>query len=373
MQNDLRGAYVPPHMRQSGGAEQHDSRQDTRGDSRGGDRSDRGGNRGGQDWANEGRGGDRGSNMTANSRWKESGDSDRGGSYGGDRGGYGGDRGGYGGDRGGYGGDRGGGGYGGDRGGYGGDRGGYGGDRGGYRGGDRGGGYSGGGGRGTARTNSLGFHGDDRPNRRVEEQLFNNPDSQTAGINFDKYDDIPVEVSEGCPEGMAEFSPDVIGEALYKNVILSKYLKPTPVQKFSIPIGASGSDMMACAQTGSGKTAGFLFPMISSMLKTGAHPTPSSSSSRGVYPTALILAPTRELASQIWEESQKFLYCTGIRSLCVYGGANIHNQLKDLDRGADLLVATPGRLVDLIERGRVKLDIIRFLCLDEADRMLDMG
>ena len=352
MQNDAH-TYVPPHLRQRGGAEQGrgGDRDGGRGGDRGGDR--RGG--GGRDWASEGRGGDRGGGgMSANSRWQEGGD-DRGGGYGG---GYGGDRGGYGGDRGG--------GYGGDRGG------GYGGDRGGGYGGSRGG-YGGGGGRRGARANALGFHGDEKPNRRLEEQLFNNPDAQTAGINFDKYDDIPVEVSEGCPEGIGEFSPEVIGEALYKNVTLSGYLKPTPVQKFSVPIGASGADMMACAQTGSGKTAGFLFPMISSMLKTGALPIPNSSSSRGVYPTALILAPTRELASQIYDESQKFLYCTGIRSMCVYGGANIQNQLQDLERGADLLVATPGRLVDLMERGRVKLDIIRFLCLDEADRMLDMG
>lgn len=285
--------------------------------------------------------------MSENSRWKESSRDDRGG-YGGDRRGYG------------------------DRGGYGGGGGGFRGERSSYGGGGGGGRY-GGGGFGAARTNSLGFHGDDKPNRRLEDQLFNNPDSQQTGINFDKYDDIPVEVSEGCPEGISEFSPEAIGEALYKNVVLSKYTKPTPVQKFSIPIGASGADMMACAQTGSGKTAGFLFPMISTMLRTGALPTPSNASSRGVYPTALVLAPTRELASQIYDESQKFLYCTGIRSLCVYGGANIQNQLRDLERGVDLLVATPGRLVDLIERGRVKLDIIRFLCLDEADRMLDMG
>lgn len=127
--------------------------------------------------------------------------------------------------------------------------------------------------------------------------------------------------------------------------------------------------MMACAQTGSGKTAGFLFPVITMMLRNGAKPEPDDSRSRSTYISALVLAPTRELASQIFDEAQKFCYCTGIRVVVVYGGADIKQQQRELDRGADLLVATPGRLVDLIERGRIKLDIVRFLILDEADRM----
>lgn len=130
-----------------------------------------------------------------------------------------------------------------------------------------------------------------------------------------------------------------------------------------------GGDMMACAQTGSGKTAGFLFPLIAIMTKNGPLPEPENRRSKGTYITALVLAPTRELAVQIHEEAQKFCYCTGIRPVVVYGGANIQNQQRDLDIGADVLVATPGRLVDLIERGRVKLDIVQFLVLDEADRM----
>lgn len=153
-----------------------------------------------------------------------------------------------------------------------------------------------------------------------------------------------------------------------KNLTLMKFVKPTPVQKYSIPIGITGGDMMACAQTGSGKTAGFLFPVLIAMLQTGAAPQ-LDTRRKATYPSALILAPTRELASQIYDEAVKFAYCTGIRPVVVYGGANIQNQQRELDRGADILVATPGRLVDLIERGRIKLDIIRFLVLDEADRM----
>lgn len=265
-----------------------------------------------------------------------------------------------------------------DEGGYGG--GGYGG--GGYGGGRGGGGYGGGGGRSyasrderfysPASVNALGFHGDMKANARIEQELFHTQESNSAGINFDKYDDIPVEVSENCPPPMEEFTVEAIGEQLMKNLILTRYLKPTPVQKHSIPIGLAGGDMMACAQTGSGKTAGFLFPVIAMMVKIGGSPPPEGHSRKAVYPTALILAPTRELASQIFDEANKFCYCTGIRPVVVYGGTHIQQQQEKLDRGADLLVATPGRLDDLIERGRIHLHNIRFLVLDEADRMLDM-
>jgi len=176
-------------------------------------------------------------------------------------------------------------------------------------------------------------------------------------------------VSQGCPEPYNEFTVDTIGPMLLKNLVLMKYTKPTPVQKYSIPIGLNGGDMMACAQTGSGKTAGFLFPVIAVMIRSGALPEPEGRRGKGTYITALVLAPTRELAIQIYEEAQKFCYCTGIRPVVVYGGANIQLQQRELDLGADILVATPGRLVDLIERGRVRLDIVRFLVLDEADRM----
>ena len=181
-----------------------------------------------------------------------------------------------------------------------------------------------------------------------------------------------MEVSAGCPDPYNEFTVETVGVQLMKNLVLCKFLKPTPVQKYSIPIGMSGGDMMACAQTGSGKTAGFLFPLISKMLSTGASPEPEGRRGKGAYIHALILAPTRELASQIYDEANKFCYCTGIRPVVVYGGANIQNQQRDLDQGADILVATPGRLVDLVERGRVRLECVKFLVLDEADRMLDM-
>jgi len=132
---------------------------------------------------------------------------------------------------------------------------------------------------------------------------------------------------------------------------------------------------MGCAQTGSGKTAAFLFPIISQMIQMNL-PVDAGNGYGGrrkVYPYALVLAPTRELACQIYDEAKKFSYKTGLKSVVVYGGASIGFQLRDLERGCDILVATPGRLVDILERGRISVSQIRWLILDEADRMLDMG
>ncbi|KAF9113011.1 DEAD-box ATP-dependent RNA helicase [Mortierella sp. AM989] len=216
-------------------------------------------------------------------------------------------------------------------------------------------------------------------NPRLERELFGSDEKerQSTGINFEKYDDIPVEASgQGVPEPVLAFTSPPLDPLLLENIDLANYTQPTPVQKYSIPIVAADRDLMACAQTGSGKTGGFLFPILSELFKRGPSPPPENpgmSRSRKAYPTTLILAPTRELASQIWEESRKFAYRSWVRSCVVYGGADIGQQLRQIDRGCDLLTATPGRLVDLIERGRVSLANVKYLVLDEADRMLDMG
>ncbi|KAL0346314.1 UNVERIFIED_CONTAM: DEAD-box ATP-dependent RNA helicase 52 [Sesamum radiatum] len=128
---------------------------------------------------------------------------------------------------------------------------------------------------------------------------------------------------------------------------------------------------MACAQTGSGKTAAFCFPIISGIMR--GHFPQRPRGVRTVFPLGLILSPTRELSMQIHEEARKFSYQTGVRVVVAYGGAPINQQLRELERGVDILVATPGRLVDLLERAKVSLQMIRYLALDEADRMLDMG
>ncbi|KAF9209640.1 DEAD-box ATP-dependent RNA helicase [Podila verticillata] len=215
-------------------------------------------------------------------------------------------------------------------------------------------------------------------NQRLERELYGaeEKDRQSTGINFEKYDDIPVEASgNNVPEPVLTFTSPPLDPLLLENIELSNYTQPTPVQKYSIPIVSADRDLMACAQTGSGKTGGFLFPILSELFKRGPTPPPSSGMGgrRKAFPSTLILAPTRELASQIWEESRKFSYRSWVRSCVVYGGADIGQQLRQIDRGCDLLTATPGRLVDLIERGRVSLANVQYLVLDEADRMLDMG
>lgn len=217
-------------------------------------------------------------------------------------------------------------------------------------------------------------------NEKMETQLFGvaeDPNFQSSGINFDNYDDIPVEASgEDVPEPITEFTSPPLDELLLENIKLARFTKPTPVQKYSVPIVAKGRDLMACAQTGSGKTGGFLFPVLSESFSTGPSPTPESAKGsymRKAFPTAVVLAPTRELATQIFDEAKKFTYRSWVRPTVVYGGADVGAQMRELDRGSDLLVATPGRLNDLLERGKISLAKVKYLVLDEADRMLDMG
>ncbi|KAL8742612.1 MAG: hypothetical protein Q9190_004938, partial [Brigantiaea leucoxantha] len=220
------------------------------------------------------------------------------------------------------------------------------------------------------------------PNQRVERELFgapNDPSKLQTGINFANYDDIPVEASgHDVPEPVLQFTNPPLDDHLLSNIKLASYKTPTPVQKYSIPIVMGGRDLMACAQTGSGKTGGFLFPILSQAYIHGPSNAPVQGGgmgyrSRKAFPTSLILAPTRELVSQIYDEARKFAYRSWVRPCVVYGGADIGSQLRAIERGCDLLVATPGRLVDLIERGRISLSNIKYLVLDEADRMLDMG
>lgn len=220
-------------------------------------------------------------------------------------------------------------------------------------------------------------------NQRLERELFGTPNDPTkirTGINFANYDDIPVEASgHDVPEPVLQFANPPLDPHLISNIQLAGYKTPTPVQKYSIPIVMGGRDLMACAQTGSGKTGGFLFPILSQAFINGPSNLPAPGAggigfrSRKALPTSLILAPTRELVSQIYDESRKFAYRSWVRPCVVYGGADIGTQLRSIERGCDLLVATPGRLVDLIERGRISLANIKYLVLDEADRMLDMG
>ena len=141
---------------------------------------------------------------------------------------------------------------------------------------------------------------------------------------------------------------------------------PTPIQAQAIPHAMNGRDVMGLAQTGTGKTAAFGLPMIDSLMKAGVKPSPKTA--RG-----LILAPTRELAKQIADNLSAYTKGTHLKVGLVVGGVGIVAQTKRLLKGVDLLVATPGRLIDLLERKAVRLDETIYLVLDEADQMLDMG
>ncbi|KAL1832012.1 hypothetical protein DCAR_0102028 [Daucus carota subsp. sativus] len=237
-------------------------------------------------------------------------------------------------------------------------------------GGGRGGGWnnrSGGWDRGSGRDREVNPFGDD------EGADVEPVEQENTGINFDAYEDIPVETSgDNVPPPVNTFAEIDLGDALNKNIRRCKYVKPTPVQRYAIPISLANRDLMACAQTGSGKTAAFCFPIISGIM-TGQFPPRAPHMSRTACPLALILSPTRELSIQIHNEARKFAYQTGVKVVVAYGGAPINQQLRELERGVDILVATPGRLVDLLERARVSLQMIKYLALDEADRMLDMG
>ncbi len=147
------------------------------------------------------------------------------------------------------------------------------------------------------------------------------------------------------------------------------YKTPTPIQAQAIPVVLKGEDLMAGAQTGTGKTAAFSLPLLQQLL-----PHASASTSPAKHPVrALILVPTRELAVQVEESVKMYAKYTNLRSLVVYGGVDIKTQTPHLKTGVEILVATPGRLLDHIEQKTVLLNQVQMLVLDEADRMLDMG
>ena len=144
------------------------------------------------------------------------------------------------------------------------------------------------------------------------------------------------------------------------------YATPTPIQREAIPHILAGRDLMGLAQTGTGKTAAFGLPLIERLVKEEGRPFPRTARS-------LILAPTRELVNQIAANLKTYVKGSKITVVSVVGGASINAQSQNLQRGADILVATPGRLIDLTERRAVSLREVKFLVLDEADQMLDLG
>lgn len=176
-------------------------------------------------------------------------------------------------------------------------------------------------------------------------------------------------VTEAVNADKPSFSTLGLAPELLRALTESGYTMPTPIQSQGIPVALAGGDLMAGAQTGTGKTAAFALPLLQKLL-----PLANSSTSPAKHPVrALILTPTRELAIQVEESVKAYAKHTQLRSLVVYGGVDIKTQTPHLKTGVEVLVATPGRLLDHIEQKTLQLGQVQMLVLDEADRMLDMG
>ncbi len=165
---------------------------------------------------------------------------------------------------------------------------------------------------------------------------------------------------------MMTFKSLGLTEELLQGVLAAGYSNPTPIQAAAIPIASSGQDLIGCAQTGTGKTAGFVLPLLKRL--SASRPARGRRNVR-----ALVLAPTRELALQVEDAVRTYGKFTSLYSCAIFGGVGMGPQIKALRRGVDIIVATPGRLLDHMDRGNIDLSQVEMLVLDEADRMLDMG
>lgn len=158
-----------------------------------------------------------------------------------------------------------------------------------------------------------------------------------------------------------------LSESLLRAVSEAGYTTPTPIQKEAIPVILEGKDLMAGAQTGTGKTAGFTLPILESLMRT-------PKSSKGAKKVrALILTPTRELAAQVAQSVETYGKHLPLTHTVIFGGVGINPQINRLKKGVDIVIATPGRLLDLARQRQIDLSRVEYLVLDEADRMLDMG
>lgn len=162
------------------------------------------------------------------------------------------------------------------------------------------------------------------------------------------------------------FSTLGLAEPLVRALEAKGYNEPTPIQRDSIPLLLEGRDLLGIAQTGTGKTAAFVLPSIQRLVTPGKRVLPT-------HCRMLVLAPTRELASQIADSARAYGQFSKLSVATVFGGTSINKNRNDVARGVDILVATPGRLIDLVEQGFLNLSMIEILVLDEADQMLDLG
>ena len=170
----------------------------------------------------------------------------------------------------------------------------------------------------------------------------------------------------GLKDNHLRFDDLGLHDSLLKNIQAEGFAQPTPIQARAIPPVLEGRDLLGLAQTGTGKTAAFALPVLHILGERQA-------SSKHRNPRVLVLAPTRELVNQVADAVKTFSHGLGVRTTMIFGGVAQGRQVKALERGVDVIVATPGRLLDLMGQGHVRLDSVEVLVLDEADRMLDMG
>lgn len=168
------------------------------------------------------------------------------------------------------------------------------------------------------------------------------------------------------PKPVSSFAHFGFDEKLIDAIRKAEYTTPTPIQAQGIPVALSGRDIIGIAKTGSGKTAAFLWPLL-------LHIMDQKELQPGDGPIGLICAPTRELSQQIYQEAKKFGKVYNINVVCAYGGGNMYEQIKACEEGAEIIVCTPGRLIDLVRKKATNLRRVTFLVFDEADRMFDMG
>jgi len=201
-------------------------------------------------------------------------------------------------------------------------------------------------------------HSREEPEEQTKEE------DQIKVISYDK---------DYRPKEMKYFTDVKFPQPFYKVFDNLGFKRPTPIQKFGITVGMDHKDIIGIAKTGSGKTLAFTLPGLCEIIEEKKYLNKNGAYDNRKTPLGLVIAPTRELAMQIYQHAKPFCSTVGVDVVCCYGGSETYPQREELARGVDLLVATPGRLLDFVDRNAVSLKKVIYFVIDEADRMLDMG
>ena len=190
--------------------------------------------------------------------------------------------------------------------------------------------------------------------------------TSTSTADVSAYDNSVVKISGSEVNPITQFPGSGIDNEILVSVAEMGFKVPTPVQKFAIPAILGGLDLIVTSQTGSGKTAAFMLPVITNLLNKKQVRHDDS-------PAVVCLVPVRELAQQELDQTEQFCSHSDLKVICIYGGADMRDQISQLRHGVDILIATPGRLIDFLKHGYISMRNVHYLILDECDKMLDMG